>query len=202
MKKRVLFLSLALVLVLMALTPAIAFAGDNRGHSQSAATDFTGSGLLFVTCFPEPEIKGNIHRYHEEIVEGFLDTCDWEPLAGTAFWSTHDSSVRVDEQGNLEGIMRGNFTLTRLDGSVLAGTFTGRIQGNLDPYTGFISDTGTWQSTSGTGVFEGVRAWGKWSTDLAPGLIPGTDIGSFVGPVTWEGKYIEHNKRCHGCSLF
>jgi hypothetical protein len=80
--------------------------------------------------------------------------------------------------------MRGEFTLTRPDGSgVLEGFFEGTISGNL--YTGFISDAGMWFSTGGSGVFSGVKAWGHWSADLAydPGM------GTLVGPLDWEGKY-------------
>jgi hypothetical protein len=85
--------------------------------------------------------------------------------------------------------MKGTFSLTRPDGTgVMEGTFLGKISGNL--FTGDISDTGTWRSTGGTGVFKGVKAWGKWSAELHLGAIPGTDIVTLIGPVTWGGKYI------------
>jgi hypothetical protein len=194
MKRRLLLISLVLVLMLTVLTPATALAysgwhvptGSFTGFGQKS---FTGSGQLYVTYMPDPIIKGNIWCYQGEVVQGLLDQCDWDLLAPTVFYSTHDSVVRVDGEGNAGGLMRGTFTLTRPDGTgVLEGTFTGRIQGNL--YTGDISDTGTWISTKGTGVFEKVRAWGQWSAELSFGPIPGTDIYTLIGPVTWEGKYI------------
>jgi hypothetical protein len=83
--------------------------------------------------------------------------------------------------------MKGEFTLTRLDGSgVLEGVFEGIISGNL--FAGFISDDGLWFSTGGSGVFAGVKAWGKWSADLAfdPGL------GTLIGPLDWQGKYLQN----------
>jgi len=185
MKKRLLLISLTLALVLTALAPATALA--DRGRRVSTES-FTGSGLIYVTYMPDPIIKGKIWRYNGEVVEGLLDQCDWDLLAPTVFYSEHDSSVRVNDDGNAKGLMKGTFSLTRFDGTgSLEGTFMGRISGNL--LTGDISDTGTWRSTKGTGVFENVKASGKWSADLSFGPIPGTDIYTLIGPVSWEGKY-------------
>jgi|GEM_PF-3177257 len=187
MKKRILFICLALVLVLTFAAPATALA-KNNSYQPRGSTPFTGNGLIYVTYMPEPVIKGDIWRYYGEIVEGYLLGSDWEALVGTAFWSDHDSIVRVSDDGSVYGVMWGRFSMTRPDGSgALSGSFTGRISGNL--YTGDISDTGTWTSTGGTGVFEGVRANGKWSAELHADLIPGTNIVSLVGPLTWQGKY-------------
>jgi len=194
MKKRILFISLALVMMMTALIPGTALASGNKGKpAEPVITSFTGSGIIYVTNMPDPTIKKDIWSYQGEIAEGFLQDSDWDLLAGTAFWSEHDSIVKVRGDGSAFGIMKGSFTLARPDGSgVLEGTFSGRISGNL--YTGDISDTGTWKSTGGTGVFEDVRAWGAWSADLSFGPIPGTDIYTLIGPVTWEGKYSSLNK--------
>jgi hypothetical protein len=190
MKRRILFISLVLVLVLTSLAPATALA---KNEQPGKLSNFTGSGLIYVTYMPDPIIKGKIWRYQGEIVEGFLAQCDWDLLAGTVFYSDHDSVVRVAEDGSASGFMRGTFTLTRPDDTgVMEGTFTGRISGNL--YTGDISDTGTWISTKGTGVFKGVKAWGKWSAELSLGMIPGTEIVTLIGPVTWKGKYLSSIK--------
>jgi hypothetical protein len=191
MKKRLLLISLALVLIFTMLAPATALAVNDKwqkgGDSGGRMGDFSGSGLIYVTYMPDPVIKGPIWRYQGEIVEGFLDQCDWDLLAGTVFWSEHDSIVRVDEQYNANGVMRGTFSLTRPDGAgTLSGTFTGRIRGNL--YTGDICDEGSWRGTGGTGCFEGVRAWGKWSAELHFGGVGGQT--TLVGPVSWNGKYI------------
>jgi hypothetical protein len=187
MKKRILLICLALVLVLTLALPATA-AAKNNAWRPNAPTAFTGNGLIFVTYMPDPIVRGNIWLYYDEIVEGFLQYSDWEALAGTAFWSDHDSIVRVADDGTVWGIMSGSFAMARPDGSgVLSGSFMGRINGNL--YTGDIYDSGTWRSTGGMGVFEGVSAWGSWNAELHAGLIPGTEIVSLVGPLTWEGKY-------------
>lgn len=185
MKKRLLIISLTLVLIVMALAPASALAYDGR---RVQSESFTGSGLIYVTYMPDPIIKGQFWSYQGEIVQGFLEQCDWELLAGTTFYSEHNSVVQVGEDGSAKGFMKGTFALTRPDGTgVLEGTFTGKINGNL--FTGDISDSGTWQSTKSTGVFEGVKAWGTWSADLSYGPIPGTEIYTLIGPVNWEGKY-------------
>lgn len=189
MKRRMLFIGLALALILTMMVPGAALAkNDNKAKPAPAVTDFSGSGLIYVTYMPDPVIRGKIWRYDGEIVEGFLAQCDWDLLAGIAFWSEHDSTVMVDDQGNARGMMKGTFSLTRPDGSgTLEGTFIGRISGNL--FTGEIADSGTWFSNGGTGVFEGAKAFGKWSAQLSIGAIPGTDIYTLIGPVTWEGKY-------------
>jgi hypothetical protein len=191
MKKRLILISLTLVLVITMLAPSAALAGNDKwprgGDSGERKGDFSGSGLIYVTYMPDPVIKGPVWRYQGEIVEGFLDQCGWDLLAGTVFWSEHDSIVRVDEQYKASGTMRGNFSLTRPDGTgTLSGTFTGRIRGNL--YTGDIYDEGSWSSTGGTGCFDGVRAWGKWSAELHFGEVGGQ--ATLVGPVSWNGKYI------------
>jgi len=189
MKRKILFLSLVLVLVLTALMPAAALAKTDGRHKPSPSPvlkDFSGAGLIYVTYMPAPEIKGKMWRYSGEIAEGFLQQSDWDLLAGTAFWSDHDSFVLVQNDGSAKGLMKGEFKLIRPDGSgVLEGVFEGKITGNL--FTGFISDAGMWFSTGGSGVFENVRAWGKWSADLSydPGL------GTLIGPLEWEGKYLQ-----------
>jgi hypothetical protein len=176
--KKLFLISLALVMILSVLTPATALAASG----QKAPNSFSGSGLIYVTYMPDPVVKGDVWQYQGEVVEGFLDQCDWDLLAGTVFYSEHDSVVNVDSAFNANGIMKGTFSLTRSDGSgVLKGTFFGKISGNL--YTGDISDTGTWQSTSGTGVFKNVKASGKWSAEL---YFNGETL---IGPVTWSGRY-------------
>ncbi len=189
MKKRIILVTLAVVLLLIMVMPTAALAKNNKWGQMGQwgkPTNFSGAGLIYVTYMPDPIIKGNVWRYQGEIVEGFLDQCDWDLLAGTVFWSDHDSTVSVDDQYNARGFMRGTFSLTRPDGSgVLSGTFSGKIQGNL--YTGDISDTGSWRATRGTGVFEGVQAWGEWSAELQFGEIGGQV--TLLGPLNWSGKY-------------
>ena len=184
MKKRLLLISLALVLALTMLMPSAALADNGRRVSGG---DFTGYGQLFVTYMPDPTVKGPIWRYSGETAGGYLAQCDWDLLAGTAFDSVHDSIVYVDSLGNARGVMKGTFTIMRGDGSILSGTFNGRIKGNL--FTMVILDEGTWRSTAGTGAFENVKAWGKWSGNL--GLV---DLGggqfTLGGPLTWQGKYL------------
>jgi hypothetical protein len=188
MKKRILLISLVLVLLLTILMPGAALAKvEKHKPSMPAVASFTGYGMIYVTSMPAPIINGAIWRYQGEIAEGFLAQCDWDLLAGAALWTSHDSIVRVDKNGNANGVMRGTFRLAQPDG-ILEGTFSGIIRGNL--YTYVIMDEGVWMGTGGNGVFQGVKAWGKWSADLSLGCIPGTAIYTLLGPVTWEGKYI------------
>ncbi|MDD4859424.1 MAG: hypothetical protein PHR56_04390 [Dehalococcoidales bacterium] len=179
MKKRLLLLSVILVMLLSTLTPYAALADNGK---SSRPQEFTGTGLLYVTYMPAPIIKGPIWRFQGEIVEGFLDQCDWGMLQQTFFYSEHDSVVNVKPDGTTHGVMTGTFSMSRPDGSgSIEGTFTGRIRGNM--YTYIIMDEGSWISTSGTGVFENVSAWGKWSADLSFNGM------TLAGPLTWEGRY-------------
>jgi hypothetical protein len=187
MKKRLLLISLMLVLALTLAMPAAAYARDNT-LKPGAPTAFTGNGEIYITYMPEPIENGNIWSYQDEIVEGYLLNSDWEAMAGTAFWSSHDSVVKVSDDGSVWGYMWGKFRMTRFDGEgELTGTFLGKISGNL--FYGDIYDSGTWTSDGGSGVFKNVRALGDWSAKLHPGNIPGTPYQSLVGPLVWEGKY-------------
>jgi hypothetical protein len=187
MKRKILLISLVLVLLLTALLPAAALAkNDNIRRPAPAVKDFSGSGVTYVTYMPAHSGRGSLWRYSGEIAQGYLQQCDWDLLAGAAFWSSHDSFVLVQNDGSCKGIMKGEFTLTSPDGSsVLEGVFDGKIAGNL--FTGFISDDGMWFSTGGSGVFADVKAWGQWSADLAFDA----GMGTLVGPLIWEGKYLQ-----------
>ena len=86
----------------------------------------------------------------------------------------------MDDQGNVKGVMKGTFSISRPDG-MLEGTFVGKISGNL--LTGNIFDEGTWIAVKNTGVFAKVKAGGKWSAHLQFNGV------TLAGPLTWEGKY-------------
>jgi hypothetical protein len=181
MKRRMLFLSLVLAVVMVMILPAAAFARGNDAKAKSGVTEFAGGGVLYVTPMPAPVIKGNIWRFNDEIAEGALLQSSWDLLAGAGFWSSHDSVVYVADDGACWGMMWGTFKLLRPDG-VLEGFFEGKIRGNL--YAGLISDSGSWHATGGSGVFAKVRAFGKWSADLAHNGV------TLAGPLTWSGKYL------------
>ncbi|OGO29910.1 MAG: hypothetical protein A2Z29_05795 [Chloroflexi bacterium RBG_16_56_11] len=196
MKRRFLFIGLVLVVLLAALMPSAALAKDERNLSKPAVTDFSGLGQVYVTAMPDPLIQGDIWRFSGEIAEGLLAQCSWDLLANSYFWSTHDSVVKVGPDGSAAGWMTGTFTLTSLvyPDSVLQGTFNGRISGNLAlvPELGlfpYVSDSGSWYSTGGTGVFAGTKAWGRWSASLNFDL----SLMTLTGPLNWEGKYLATN---------
>ena len=140
---------------------------------------------------PPVEIKPGVLRFKGEIVQGFLASPDWDLLMeGASFYSEHNSTVRVAGDGTTKGVMTGTFSITRPDGSQLAGTFLGKITGNL--FSGNITDEGYWMATKNTGVFKDIKAWGTWRAVLALGtvLVPGVgEITTLNGPLTWNGKY-------------
>jgi hypothetical protein len=181
-KRRMLLIGLSLALLLVLLVPSAAFA-KNEKNTQPAYTDFTGAGYIYVTAMPDPVVQGNIWSYSGEIAEGVLAQSDWDLLANTVFWSSHDSVVKVADDGTTCGWMWGTFTLSIDANNVMTGTFNGKITGNL--YLGNISDTGSWMKTSGTGAFASVNAFGNWSAQLTYDQ----GIGTLVGPLSWQGKH-------------
>ena len=62
MKRRILFITLALVLVMTMLLPGAALAKNDKWDPNWGMTDFSGSGLIYVTYMPDPIIKGKIWR--------------------------------------------------------------------------------------------------------------------------------------------
>jgi len=179
MRKKVLLIGLALVLALAVVGSAAVLA---KPEKSAGATPFTGEGFVYVTEMPDPIYQGSTLRFTDERVEGYV-ACDWPDLALASFDSYHDSIVKVDKAGRANGTMHGTFTLITGAG-ILEGTFHARISGDL--FTWQIIDEGVWKGTSGTGVFEGVKAWGSLSAELEWN----DDLGTLAGPLTWDGKYI------------
>ncbi len=182
-KRRVLLIGLSLALLMILLVPSAALAKDNKCWKTPVYTGFTGGGQIYVTAMPDPVVDGKLWSYNGEIAEGILAQSDWDLLANTVFWSSHDSIVRVEDDGTTCGWMWGTFTMSIDPNNVMTGTFNGKITGNL--YLGNISDAGSWVMTSGTGAFTDVKAFGNWSAQLNYD----TSIGTLTGPLSWQGKY-------------
>ena len=190
MKRRILFISLALALLVVFMLPAAASAkGDFGKVKRPSLTDFNGGGFIYVSAMPPPTVNGNIWRFSgEEVVSGAPMVADWDLLNGAIFTSIHSSVVFVNSAYDCRGFMWGTFAITNPSGDTLSGVFQGKIKGNLDFYYGlpWVSDSGTWYATSGTGDFAGTRAWGKWSANLDAVQFPGTLSGNMI----WQGKYL------------
>ena len=186
-KRRILIIGLSLALLIVMLVPSAAMAKTYNWQTP-VYTDFGGGGGIYVYYMPVALTQGNISSFTGEIVLGTFGDSSWDPLDGAAFWSSHDSIVRIDDDGTTFGWMWGDFTLTSPDGSVMQGTFTGKVTGNLAPPLPYVSDTGSWRMTSGTGVFADVSAFGSWSADLVWTQITDTDF-TLAGPINWQGKY-------------
>jgi len=79
---------------------------------------------------PDAIIDDDECNYQGEVVEGLLSSADWDLLVGVTFYSVHDFELVVDEQGDVEGEMKGTFIITRQNGSTLEGKFSGKITGS------------------------------------------------------------------------
>jgi hypothetical protein len=179
MKLKLFSVALVLLLVSITLSPSAVLAKTKKAS-------FTGGGALIVTQVLSTIKYGDTIRFEGEVAESPSISSDWLLIYGTSFYSVHHSEVKVDKKGNVKGNMEGIFQIKAQDGSILEGTFTGKITGSFDPTMTFfdkISDEGEWKSTNGTGVFEGAEAEGTWSANLVPYL------NTLAGPFSWDGKY-------------
>jgi hypothetical protein len=58
MKRKLILISLVLALTLTLMTPATALAKSDKWNNRPVTTNFSGSGLIYVTYMPDPIIKG------------------------------------------------------------------------------------------------------------------------------------------------
>lgn len=197
MKKRVFSISLLLVVCLVMLVPSAVMAKNDRNqyHGNSEWTEFTGGGNIYVSDVENMVIRNNTAKFSGEIVQSLFQPIlsDWDLLNGAIFWSDHDSTVRLYDDGTARGVMNGTFTMTSADGeSCLSGVFSGTVTGSYT-YMGdqlvftYVQDEGRWNSTRGNGAFENIRASGEWAATLTLNLTYGT----LVGALDWAGSYLE-----------
>ena len=128
------------------------FSGKPRVETTVSLTDIPGHQIQVA------EIRGSQSSNDE----------NWNK-AELTYWGVADII-------NGNGTQRGYFANERADGDRDCGTFEGRIT----TAEGQTTLEGTWQTTSGTGKFRGVKAGGTYSGRMTSP----TDI-----EMTWEGHY-------------
>lgn len=178
MKKRwLLLMSLALVMILQLVLPAIAQAAP--------PLHFAGQGSLEITYMPDPVfLSPKVLLFKDETVAGTIETSVGLPaLVGAKLDTLNTSMSEVNwATGNIKGVLKGTFKLTATNGDVMKGTMVATQTGNL---FGPVTSKGTWIATERKGVFKNVVPAGKWQSTVAPDL-----TGMWTGSVTWEGTLL------------
>ncbi|HJW88811.1 MAG TPA: hypothetical protein VJ565_04955 [Dehalococcoidia bacterium] len=101
----------------------------------------------------------------------------------------HAGQIVLRPEGYFDGSLHGKFTLYA-PGGTLSGNMSGRVSGRAVPDEDFISDSGTWTSTSGTVALAKVKASGTWDAYLEwTWLDEDQTIGTYVGFITIRGTY-------------
>jgi hypothetical protein len=96
----------------------------------------------------------------------------------------HDGHIVLRPEGYFDGSLHGKFTLYAAEGT-LSGNMSGKVSGRAVPGDDYISDSGTWTSTSGTGALAKVKAGGTWNAYL----VWDEGLGTYVGTITIGGIY-------------
>jgi hypothetical protein len=166
------------VLVTALLLPASALAAK--------ATSFEASGDAWIEGLFPTWVTGRVMHAADEPVNGVITSSpDWDALLGAGLETLHDSQIVLNPDGSFHGSLHGRFTLYATGGT-LRGNMSGKVSGRAVPGEDYISDSGTWTSTSGTGAFAKVKAGGTWDAYL----IWDDSLGTYVGTITIRGTYL------------
>ncbi|MBU2008832.1 MAG: hypothetical protein KJ624_03120 [Chloroflexi bacterium] len=118
-------------------------------------------------------------------MDGAIGTSNWDALpAGSVLTTLHDGQIALRPEGYFAGSLRGTFTLYA-PGGTLSGNMSGRVSGRAVPGEDYISDSGTWTSTTGTGALAKTKAGGTWDAYLVWDDVAGT----YVGTITIRGTH-------------
>ncbi|MEE9325131.1 MAG: hypothetical protein V3U90_06240 [Dehalococcoidia bacterium] len=189
MKKKLAFLGIVALVALMAF-PATALAQPPTSTSFSATAVVGLTGTKATVPTPAGVITTR------ENLSGSVVATDWSDLAGATLSTDHNSRSAllgftgvVGSSGSITGQLRGNFTFTSPAGDRISGRFDASIGGSwmLIDFTGTgqpivlatVTNSGSWQAGSGSGIYSGVKASGSYSGSFAgilgaPGLFGGT----------------------------
>lgn len=193
MKKRLLFISLALVLLLVTIAPASVFARENDKDEEN----FTAQADVYISNAGTENIIGQrglfvfTHTTGEQLSGVVTNSLDWIDLTGAVFTMdvrTNNAKLNV-LTGELTGVSSGTITLIAADGlSIMRGTFSACMSGQLDE-TGnplFVNDEADFKLNGVSGVFKGVKAEGTATVQLIPVSTPYGD--TFAGMMTLKGQ--------------
>jgi hypothetical protein len=201
-------LVLASALAVALLLPASAMA------AKPTATGFTATGLIWIADMGDQKTGGPMGiAKGEEVDILIIDGGGWDALDGAYAGTYHNGTIRYllpaggETFGTFQGRLSGKFTMAAYDYTTPEPAPIGTLKGNMigdvsgtwnvsgpgNPEGTTISDQGTWQSTTGTGVFAKVKARGTWQANLSwgepplPGWLSG--VKTYWGKVIFAGTY-------------
>lgn len=189
---------IALLVMVSALVTALLIPASALA-AKPASTPFTATGLIWIADMGGQKLNGPMGIAKGEEVDFLIGDCDeWDALNGAYAVTYHNGTIRYLPDGTFQGRLSGKFTMMARDGTgTLQGNMVGEVSGTWNPSDPenpvgtTISDQGTWQSTTGTGVFAKVKARGTWEAKLDWGLppLPGWPPGveTYSGPVIFAG---------------
>ena len=172
-------------LSLALLFPASAMAAKPTAFEASGPAAITGPfAQLPSPATGDPARWRVIHAVNEP-VDGTIEVSNWDALAPrSALTTLHAGQIVLRPEGYFEGSLHGAFTLYAAGGT-LSGNMSGKVSGRAVLGDDFISDSGTWTSTSGTGELARVKAGGTWEAYL----IWNDGLGTYAGTIAIRGTY-------------
>ena len=174
-----------LALAVGLLIPASAMAAKPTSFEASGSAAITGPFAQWPSPLSEDQTLWRVIHAADEPVDGIVETSDWDALSvGSVLTTLHDGQIVLRPEGYFDGSLRGTFTLYAVGGT-LSGNMSGRVSGRAVPGDDYISDSGTWTSTSGSGDFSKVKAGGTWDAYL----IWDAGLGTYVGTITMRGTF-------------
>ncbi len=173
---------LASALAVALLIPASALAAKPTAFEASGAAAITGPFAQWPSPPSEDPTRWRVIHAVDEPVDGVIGTSNWVALpAGSVFTTLHDGQIVLRPDYSFDGSLHGTFTLDAAGGT-LSGNISGKVSGAIYPVD-YISDSGTWTSTAGTGDFAKVKAGGTWDARLD------WDGSTYSGTITIRGTY-------------
>ena len=179
---------LASALAVALLIPASALAAKHTAFEASGTAAVTGAPGVDYPVWGSPPsgdpTQWRVIHAIDEPVDGEITSSDWSLLPiGSLYETSHDGQIAWRAGGYFNGSLRGTFTITNPDGDTLSGNIWGRVSGRAVPGDDYISDSGNWRATTGTGDLTGVDAGGTWEAYLE------WDGTTYSGTITLRGTY-------------
>ena len=195
MKKRFLFITLVLVLLLTAILPAGVMASDKDRDRDK----FTAEAMVYISAAGTTTITGQrgplvfTQTTGEQLTGLVSSSPDWEDLTGSGFTMdvvTNNAILNYNTL-TLTGISTGTISLLGADGtSAMTGIFRAIIRGKFmldeqgNPLFYEVNDLATFKLEGVSGVFDEVEAKGIASVQLTPT----PDGQTLAGMMTMEGR--------------
>jgi hypothetical protein len=197
MKRKLLFISMVLTLVLTTLAPAPVLAKDEKGFTPPEA--FAAKATVWVTDPGHSTAVGPKIITRGEIIEGvFTQAENFLSIEGALLSVKHNSVITLSPDGTFAGEAKALVTVSPLSGGRIFGRYHAALQGEYHFVGGqlvidWVTDTGTF-SAQGHIFDEDGRTLYKAEDEWAAALLltqvgPNPEDVTLVGEALLEGHY-------------